>query len=158
MGRTLFNRKIIDLKMRRIELNYLQANSCLCYHQLRCFCTMSYKWDGLWFVVMVNFRLPKPFSPHSKGTRIPESRKCLLVESGIPPTIRIRSLSPLTKNPESTVWNLESKTVLDSSTWGDPYNLSKNYSQSCVFRSLGCMRSRRWRSGLRASAFIDKCT
>ena len=98
MGRTLFNRKIIDLKMRRIELNYLQANSCLCYHQLRCFCTMSYKWDGLWFVVMVNFRLPKPFSPHSKGTRIPESRKCLPLDSGIPPTIRIRSPSPLTKN------------------------------------------------------------
>ena len=30
-----------------------------------------------------------------------------------------RLLVPLTKNPDSTVWNPESKTVLDSLIWGD---------------------------------------
>ena len=73
-----------------------------------------------------------------KEIRIPESGKFLLVgqpgiqpkESGIPLTTGIRNLSSTGKkliiqnsvslrDQESTAWNPESKTVLDSFTWGD---------------------------------------
>lgn len=54
------------------------------------------------------------FSPH-----VVESGKFLLVESGIPLTTRSGTQVPLTKNPECTAWNPESKTVLDSLTSGD---------------------------------------
>ena len=42
-----------------------------------------------------------------------------LKESGIPLTIGIQNVRSTAKvwNPESTAWNLESKTVLDSLTW-----------------------------------------
>ena len=78
-----------------------------------------------------------PFAP-CKEIRIPESMKFLLVESGIlgfgiqNTAVGIRNptedwnpesrfhwqrLYSSTWNPESTAWNPESKTVLDSLTW-----------------------------------------
>ena len=54
------------------------------------------------------------FSPH-----VVESGKFLRVESGIPLTTGSGTQVPLTKNPECTAWNPESKTVLDSLTSGD---------------------------------------
>ena len=82
-----------------------------------------------------------------KGVGIPESGKFLLLESGIggkfclcnlesralefgtqlkksglPLTIEIQSPRSTDKdwNPESMVWNPESKNVMDPLTWGDP--------------------------------------
>ena len=42
-----------------------------------------------------------------------------LKEYEIPLTIGIRIPSSTDKNPESTAWNPEPKTVLDYLTWGD---------------------------------------
>ena len=63
------------------------------------------------------------FTPY-KGNRIPESEKLLLLESGIlgfgiqNPSSTDRLESNIW-NPEFAAWNPESKTVLDSLTWGD---------------------------------------
>ena len=42
-----------------------------------------------------------------------------LKESRIPLMLGVWIQVPLTKNPESTEWDPESKTVLDFLTWGD---------------------------------------
>ena len=69
-----------------------------------------------------------------KGIRIPKSNKCLregipgiaahgiaiLLKTGIQnPSLTDNDWNPVPGNPESTVWNPESKTVLNSYTWGD---------------------------------------
>ena len=53
----------------------------------------------------------------------PESEKCLLVESGIQVV--------LTKDPESTPWNPESKTVLDFLSYGEKYR-NKNFENKAL--------------------------
>ena len=66
------------------------------------------------------------------------NRKFLLVESGIPLTIKFRIQVQLTKNsefstwnPESTVWNPESKTILDSLTSGDDLHVTGSLDLQC---------------------------
>ena len=72
------------------------------------------------------------FAP-CKGIRIPESGKILLLESGIQlkesgillrigiqnPSSTDKDWNQVPGNPESTTWNPESKTVLDSLTLGE---------------------------------------
>ena len=110
-----------------------------------------------WLQASYHFNLDVP----GKRIRIVESEKCefwhaeswaldsrlQLKESRIPLMFAIWIQVPLTKNPESTEWDPESKTVLDFFTWGDIITWgARHWKRShtcalCSSSSVGCVSS-----------------
>ena len=99
-----------------------------------------------------------------KGIQISESKKCLPVESGISGAlesgIQLKEFGILLKtgienpgskwqrNPESTAWSPECKTVLDSLTWGEKLERPEGATLRCSRSRHSRPRSERSISGI----------
>ena len=102
----------------------------------KCLCLRSLLWDNnidkterckpmsiLYNTDSLSLKCSKIYwNSQLKGVRIQESGKCLLVESRFPLMNSSSIDKSTTWKPESTAWNPEYKTILDSFTWGENWS------------------------------------